>query len=140
MGPKLGASKKQNTFVGSSSAYRPRDDPFNHSKFWGADHECRYRELAIRSIWSEKTFNIHPEVQFRDCLALIEGRNWKTFMTLPTSLNYEIIREFYANTLPIEGMRCSFTTMVRGRQVSFSKDVINEYLGNPLTLIDDELC
>ncbi|KAL5057499.1 hypothetical protein RYX36_029103, partial [Vicia faba] len=33
-----------------------------------------------------------------------------------------------------------FMTMVRGKQVSFSNDAINEYLGNPLTLEDSELC
>lgn len=61
-------------------------------------------------------------------------------MTPPTNLNYKIVWEFYANALIIEGVNYSFTTMVRGRQVYFSRDAINEYLGNPLTFPDDELC
>lgn len=31
-------------------------------------------------------------------------------------------------------------TMVRGREVSFSRDAINAYLGNPLTLEEGALC
>ncbi|KAL5100181.1 hypothetical protein RYX36_004508 [Vicia faba] len=33
-----------------------------------------------------------------------------------------------------------FTAILRGKQVYFSMDVINKYLGNPLTLEDGELC
>lgn len=72
MHPMLTASKKKKIIVGLSYAHRPIGGPFNHIKFLGAQQEFRYRELARRSIWSEKTFNIDPEVQFRDCLALIE--------------------------------------------------------------------
>ncbi|KAI5426805.1 hypothetical protein KIW84_032294 [Lathyrus oleraceus] len=61
MGPKLGASKKQKTTIGTSSTHRPRDCPFNHNKFLEDEQDFRYRELASRSIWSKRTFNIDPE-------------------------------------------------------------------------------
>lgn len=48
--------------------------------------------------------------------------------------NYEIIREFYSNALPIEGMRYLFTIFLREKEVSFTRHEINDYLDNPLTL------
>lgn len=56
----------------------------------------------------------------------------------PTRLKYEIIREFYANALPIEGLKYPFTTMVQGRIISFDRNAINEYLGSPLNLEEGE--
>ena len=37
-------------------------------------------------------------------------------VNLPTDLNYEIIREFYSNALPVEGVRYPLTTYVRRKK------------------------
>lgn len=55
-----------------------------------------------------------------------------------TNLNFEIIKEFYANVIPLEGIEYSFTTLVRGEVIAFDKNVINEYLGIPLNLEEGE--
>lgn len=60
-------------------------------------------------------------------------------MNPPTKLNYEVIREFYANALPMQGQEYPFTTMVQGRIIFFDRNAINDYLGNPLTLEEGEI-
>lgn len=96
--------------------------------------------MASRNIWLERTFNINPQGDYRRCLALIEGKNWHKLLTPPTNLNYEIVREFYSNALPIEGMRYPFITFVSIKEVSFTRGEINDYLDNPLTLEEGEEC
>lgn len=55
------------------------------------------------------------------------------------AINYDIIREFYANAMhQEEGVAFIYRTMVRGKLVSFGRDAINSYLGNPLTLGENE--
>lgn len=44
------------------------------------------------------------------------------------------------NAISVEGVPYSFMIMVRGREVSFSIDTINAYLGNPTTLEEGALC
>ncbi|KAI5414044.1 hypothetical protein KIW84_058256 [Lathyrus oleraceus] len=109
-------------------------------KFLGSKHEEQYRELASQNIWSERTFNINPQVDYKDCLEIIEKKKWKKLCTPLTNLNYEIVREFYANDIPVEDQPYSFMTMVIRTRISFSRDAINAYLGNPLTLEDGMLC
>lgn len=73
-------------------------------------------------------------------MEIIEKKKWKKLCTPPTNLNYEIVREFYANDIPVEDQPYSFITMVIRTRISFSRDAINTYLGNPLTLEDGMLC
>ncbi|MCI90380.1 hypothetical protein A2U01_0111672, partial [Trifolium medium] len=43
------------------------------------------------------------------------------------------------NVMPIGEEQCSFTTMVRGRQIRFDREALNNYLGNPINILGDEL-
>jgi hypothetical protein len=59
----------------------------------------------------------------------------------------DIVREFYANAFPVDEdgepseELFTFTTRVRGRSLSFDREAINTYLGNPMPLRSpDELC
>jgi hypothetical protein len=55
------------------------------------------------------------------------------------AINYDIVREFYANAMhQEEGTAFIYQSRVRGRIVSFGRDTINSYLGNPLTLGERE--
>ncbi|MCI29801.1 hypothetical protein A2U01_0051010, partial [Trifolium medium] len=95
-----------------------------------------------RKIWPEKQFNLTPDGQFRNFILAMDDRNWARLINPPPSFNVDLVREFYANAMPIdEDEPYSFTTMVRGRALGFDRDVINEYLGNPYELQgDDGLC
>ena len=60
-------------------------------------------------------------------------------MTPETRINPDIVKEFYANVMPVcetHDMMAQFIyiTMVRGTTVRFDRDTINTYLGEPLEL------
>jgi len=56
-------------------------------------------------------------------------------------INTEIVREFYANAMPLEGEEFNFKTMIRGRVINFDRQGINDYLGKPYKLKHpDDLC
>lgn len=62
-------------------------------------------------------------------LALIK---WGTLINPQKNLNHDIVQEFYANAFPSKGEAFSFTSMVRGRFITFNKNAINKFLGNPM--------
>ncbi|MCI84431.1 hypothetical protein A2U01_0105709, partial [Trifolium medium] len=64
----------------------------------------------------------------------MDERNWNTLLNPPSAINIDLVREFYANAMPIKDQQYSFTTMVRGIALDFGRDAINEYLGNPYQL------
>lgn len=125
--PKVpGASKKQKT--GGSTSRQPR--PFDSNHF-NAEHTERYKELEKRKIWSEKQFNINREGTYREVAHVFESKRWDGLVSPPEYMNYNLVREFYTNTLPNDGEAFTCTTFVRGRGLRFDRDAINEVLGNP---------
>ncbi|KAL5062187.1 hypothetical protein RYX36_023924, partial [Vicia faba] len=87
-----------------------------------------------------------PHLYFpsNDSGKVIEDRNWKKLYEPSPKLHLEIVREFYANVLPNkdlpEGRPYGFKTWVKGKYISFLREVISEYLGNTLTLEENDLC
>ncbi|KAL5054408.1 hypothetical protein RYX36_035090 [Vicia faba] len=61
-------------------------------------------------------------------------------LTPPTEINFDIIREFYANAMPINDVCYSYYSFVRGSVVSFDRNSISQYLNHSLTLKRGELC
>ncbi|KAL5099386.1 hypothetical protein RYX36_003713, partial [Vicia faba] len=87
-----------------------------------------------------KKFEIREHGDFRDITQIIKVREWGTLVDPPRHLDYDVIREFYVNALPSDEDPFTFIIMVRGRTIHLNRNAIIEYLGNPLTLRDDELC
>ncbi|KAI5445340.1 hypothetical protein KIW84_013537 [Lathyrus oleraceus] len=48
---------------------------------------------------------------------MVEERNWKRLCTPPTNLDYEIVREFYVNSIPVQGK--SYEVNVSGAPKNF---------------------
>ncbi|MCI24195.1 hypothetical protein A2U01_0045378, partial [Trifolium medium] len=138
MGPKKGTtSKKAKTGAGTSRV----TSPFDAERFSNLEQFERFQELQKRKIWPEKQFDLTPDGQFRQFLVAMDNRNWGKLLNPPSAINVDLVREFYANSMPIHDEPYSFTTMVRGRALGFDRDAINEYLGNPYQLEgDDGLC
>ncbi|XP_058742285.1 uncharacterized protein LOC131614745 [Vicia villosa] len=130
------ASKKQKK-TGSTSR-QPR--PYDSSRFLDFNQEARFRELSKQKIWSERKFEINQEGKIKEVAQIIATRKWDTLVEPPSYLNYDVIREFYANDLPFDEEPFTFTTMVRGRNLKFDQDTINEYFGNPFTLREGDKC
>ena len=52
----------------------------------------------------------------------------------------EVVREFYANAWPTERKSNELKSKVRGTWISYDRNTINDFLGNPLDLDEGELC
>jgi len=70
---------------------------------------------------------------------MLTDRKWDKLLSPPTLIDPDIVKEFYANAMPVCDQRdmdaqFSYTTFVRGKTIVFDRDTINHYLGNPLTL------
>ncbi|KAL5069458.1 hypothetical protein RYX36_020345 [Vicia faba] len=136
--------KHSRYIVGSSSHSRQSAEvehvEFYNSRFIGPLQQARFYSLVECQIWPEKIFTLNPQGDYRYFLDNMEKRKWGVLLTPPTELNFDIIREFYANAMLIEYVRYSYFSFVRGRVVSFDRSSVSQYLNHPLTLQKGELC
>jgi hypothetical protein len=124
-----------------------RPIPFDGNRFLTAAHSARFNELCDRTFWHDKQFQLSPTGAYKGLLENFEKRKWGKLLDPHIHINMDIVREFYANALPIDEdgepseELFTFTTKVRGRSLSFDREAINTYLGNPMPLRSpDELC
>ncbi|MCI75211.1 hypothetical protein A2U01_0096479, partial [Trifolium medium] len=59
---------------------------------------------------------------------------WGKLINPPELINYEVVREFYVNAIPVGEDPISFTTMVSGREIRFNREAINAYLQTPFPI------
>ncbi|KAL5059909.1 hypothetical protein RYX36_031513 [Vicia faba] len=142
MSSRIGLNKRSRTSVGLTSGTRPSAKlvEFDNNRFIGPLQQARFAELVKRQIWVKKIFSLNPQGDYRDIMQMLESRGRDRLLTPPTKLNFELVKEFYANVLPLEGIYYTFCTFVRGRVVSYTRDAINQYLGNSLTLQVEQNC
>ena len=110
-------------------------------KFISDEHEARFESLIKRTILPERFIRLAPTGTYHSMVAAFERRRWMKLCEPEAAVNYDIVREFYANAMHREeGTAFIYRTRVRGKIVSFGRDDINSYLGNPLTLGEGECC
>jgi len=51
-----------------------------------------------------------------------------------------VVLEFYSNAWPVKKGETDLKSKVRGKWIPYDRNTINEFLGNPLQLDQDELC
>ncbi|KAL5076562.1 hypothetical protein RYX36_015546 [Vicia faba] len=136
-------SKCSRYVVGSSSHSRQSAEAehveFDNTRFMGPLQQAQFYSLVESQIWPEKILTLNPQGDYRYFMDNMEKRKWGVLLTPPTELNFDIIREFYANTILIEDVRYSYCSFVRGRAVSFDRNLVSQYLNHPLTLQRGEL-
>lgn len=91
-------------------------------------------------MWAEKEFRIDPNGKYKGIAGIFEKRKWGVLLKPELKIHGDIVREFYANSLPVKGEEFTFTTFVRGCTIHFDRDAINTFLGKPLEMGEDELC
>ncbi|KAL5056471.1 hypothetical protein RYX36_037153, partial [Vicia faba] len=137
-------SKHSHYTVGSSSHSRQSAEvehvEFDNTHFIGPLEQARFYNLVERQIWPEKIFTLNPQGDYRYFMDDMEKRKWGVLLNPPTELNFDIIREFYANAIPIEDVRYSYYSFVRGRVVSFDRNLVSQYLNHLVILQRGELC
>ncbi|GAU51860.1 hypothetical protein TSUD_416440 [Trifolium subterraneum] len=138
MAPKKssGPGTKKRKTSGSARGSRSYDA----LRFLGPDQQARFAELQGRTVWPERRFFLNPQGANRAVQDILVSRKWNKLLEPPLKLNYEVVREFYANAIPIGQEPYNFTTVVRGRQIHFDRDTLNRFLGEPSNLDSDQLC
>lgn len=115
--------------------------PRSLRRFTSDEHEERFESLIKRTILPERFIRLAPSGTYHSLIATFERRRWMKLCEPEAAINYDIVREFYANAMhQEEGTTFIYQSRVRGRIVSFGRDAINSYLGNPLTLGESERC
>ncbi|KAL5075847.1 hypothetical protein RYX36_014831 [Vicia faba] len=113
---------------------------FDNTRFIRPLQQARFYRLAKRQICPEKFFTLNPQGNYRYFVDDMEKRKWGILLTPPIELNFDIIREFYANVMPIEDVFYSYYSFVRRRAMSFNRNSVSQYLNHPITLQRGELC
>ncbi|KAL5069226.1 hypothetical protein RYX36_020113 [Vicia faba] len=130
--------------AGSSSHSRQSAEAehveFDSTHFIGPLKQAQLYSLVERQVWPEKIFTLNSQGDYRYFVDDMEKRKWGVLLTLLTELNFDIIRDFYANAMSIEDVRYSYCSFVRRRVVSFDRTSVSQYLNHPLTPQRGELC
>ncbi|KAL5097300.1 hypothetical protein RYX36_001627, partial [Vicia faba] len=134
-----GNQGKRSYYAASSSSQsrqsaEARHLEFDKTRFIGPRWQDRFYSLAECQIWPEMIFTLNPQGDYRYFMNDMERRKWGVLLTPPTKINFEIIREFYANAIPIKYVHYSYFSFVQGRAVSFDMNSVSHYLNNPLNL------
>lgn len=126
------SKRTKTTSVGPSRSVR---------RFTSDEHEERFDKLIKRTIQLERFIRLSLGGTYRKLVSNFERRRWSKLCKPEPEINYDIVREFYANAIHLEeGAAFHYQTRVRGRIISFSRDAINACLGNPLTLAENGRC
>jgi hypothetical protein len=113
--------------------------PVNPNRFPTPAHSARFKKMAQYKTWHERTFDIQPGGEFSDLLHIFTGRKWTKLLVPSTEINTDLIKEFYCNVVPDASPTTladafSWTSYVRGKQIPFDRDSINDFLDNALNL------
>jgi len=114
----------------------------DRTRFTSNKHYDRFLKLT-KGTWHDKVFRVDPSGPYDYLLQMLTDRKWDKLLSPPTLIDPDIVKEFYANAMPVCDQRdmdaqFSHTTFVRGKTIVFDRDTINDYLGNPLTLPPSE--
>ncbi|KAL5100519.1 hypothetical protein RYX36_004846 [Vicia faba] len=135
--------KRSRYAAGSSSHSRQSAEAehveFENTPFIGPLQQARFYSSVEHQIWPEMIFTLNPQGDYRYFMDDTEKRKWGVLLNPPTELNFDIIREFYANAILIEDVCYSYCSFMRGRVISFDRNSVSQYLNHPLTLQRGEL-
>nr|KYP32287.1 Retrovirus-related Pol polyprotein from transposon opus [Cajanus cajan] len=143
------ASKKRK---GAASSNPPPHDSHNdeptappvapirldRQRFMTKSKQQRYTELESRQIIAERRVELEAG-EYMEFQGELTRRKWNKLATPEKKYHEDIIKEFYANVYPLQRTDKIRNSWVRGAMVSYSRDAINEYLGNPYSLGGDGL-
>ncbi|KOM55968.1 hypothetical protein LR48_Vigan10g186000 [Vigna angularis] len=117
----------------SPSPERPIRNLFRDPK-----RQERYEQIKHWYFITERKVVLLPE-EYDPFLNGLLRRNWMRLADPLPKFDLEIVREFYANAYPLDGLG-DRRSKVRGRWVTYDRASISEFLGHPLPLVEGQLC
>jgi len=109
----------------------------NAQKFLNDNKLRRYEQIKRWGFIAERRVELKPE----DCDPFLMGilrRNWKRLAEPLKKFDAEIVREFYSNAYLERQERHRRKTIVRGRWIKYSPQVIDDLLENPYRRQDEQ--
>ncbi|MED6121246.1 hypothetical protein PIB30_028194 [Stylosanthes scabra] len=99
-------------------------------------HEAHYNsKLSARKILPELLIQVDERIH-DPCAFQIEKRKWERFTNPIQAVGQIMVREFYANAWEPEKEKrkpYTYTTMVRGKEISFAPNNIPDFFGTTCT-------
>jgi len=112
---------------------------FDNHRFQSAEHQQRFE--AIKGWSLEKVRHVQlREDEYPNFQEEIACRHWAPLVTHMAKFDPEIVLEFYANAWPMEEGVRDMRSWVRGQWIPFDADALNQFLGHPLILEEDQQC
>jgi len=108
-------------------------------RFRSVEHLQRFEAIKGWSFHKERHVQLRED-EYHDFQGEIACRHWARLVTPMAKFDSEIVIEFYANAWPTkEGVR-DMRSWVRGHWVPLDAKAINQFLGDPLILEEDQQC
>src|SRR4051812_15063605 len=140
----MNLAKRVHTKSTSSGPRVSRATGNQSEKFLGRAQADRFKILGSRTILAEKVVvpRGDEDAPYANMWGFLENRNWERVFEPHTVIDYDIVKEFYANALKTtdESVAYSYQSYVRGKTVAFDRESISEFLGEPLQLGENEKC
>lgn len=111
----------------------------DRSKFMNRSKQQRFTMLEVRGLLYERKVELDIG-QYEEFQAELRRRKWEKLAAPMERVNEQIVKEFYANAWPMKKAAQTRKSWVRGKIVPYDRAAINNFLGNPLTLAEGELC
>lgn len=112
-------------------ATNPSFSNFDNFHFTSSVHQERYSEfLANKKFVEEKNFRLEGN-KFLDIQVMIVSRGWVELTSFAKDASTTLAKEFFANAYqgPAKNERMKFTSFIRGKNVPFHDNIINELFG-----------
>ncbi|XP_058734008.1 uncharacterized protein LOC131605698, partial [Vicia villosa] len=135
-------AKRVRTKSTSSGPRGSRATGNQSEKFLGRAQADRFKILGSRTILAEKVVVTRGDEDglYANLWGFLEERNWEKVFEPHTVIDYDIVKEFYANAIKTtdESVAYSYQSYVRGKTVAFDRESISEFLGEPFQLGENE--
>ena len=106
------APKRQRVSSAGDGSSRPA--AFDAVRFLGPAQEARYRELEERNVWTERIIRLRERGHYHTPYVVLENYGLGVLCEPQTKVNVELVREFYANALPAEGVNLGLLLLCGG--------------------------
>src|SRR4051812_14386112 len=128
----MNSAKRVRTKSTSSGPRGTRATTNQADQFLGRAQADRFKDLGSRTILTEKV--VVPLGQgggpYATMWDYLENKNWQSVFEPHTIIDYDILKEFYANAIKTtdESVAYTYQSYVRGKTVEFDRASISDFL------------
>jgi len=138
MAPKT-VKRTQKGSTSHAEGKQPMVEPSRHKLFRDDFRKERYEAIKHWTIFAERQVQLQ-EGEYSKFAEELTRRKWGQLAMPVDKYDPDVVLEFYANAWPVKEGDTNLRSKVRGKWIPYDRNTINDFLGNPLQLDQDELC